>query len=156
MLHAGRVWAFYYIRLGPVARRPILGLPGLPRQLHAGPMLHAGRGWAFYYIRYILHMLANCGLDQGRKVDRVWENYYILQNSWFGSIVVWISMKVAEDLMKLLHPPEFMVWISCGLDEHVKHLSCFLEWGASPPNPPGFVALARHYAFRQAELAQSG
>ena len=65
-------------------------------------------------------------------------------------------MKVVEDLMKLLHPPESMVWISCGLDEHVKHLSCFLEWGASPPNPPGFVALARHYAFRQAELAQSG
>ena len=32
----------------------------------------------------------------------------------------------------------------------LKRLSCFLEWGQAP-KPPGFVALARHYAFRQAE-----
>ena len=66
MLHAGRVWAFYYIRLGPVARRPILGLPGLPRQLHAVPMLHAGRVWAFYYIRWGPELMVwiNCGLDK--------------------------------------------------------------------------------------------
>ena len=31
-------------------------------------------------------MLANCGLDQGRKVVSVRGNYYILQNSWFGSM----------------------------------------------------------------------
>ena len=66
MLHAGRVWAFYYIRLGPVARRLILGLPGLPRQLHAAPMLHAGRVWAFYYIRWGPELMVwiNCGLDE--------------------------------------------------------------------------------------------
>ena len=83
-------------------------------------------------------------------------------------------MKVVKGLRKVLHPPELMVWINCGmdrcgLDKHeshkgfeeiitsskmyglvqlwlgsmkvVKGLSRFLEWGASPPNPPGFVAL---------------
>ena len=43
-------------------------------------------------------------------------------------------MKVVEDLMKLLHPPEFMVWISCGLDEHVKQL--LPRMGGKPPKPP--------------------
>ena len=31
-------------------------------------------------------------------------------------VVIWISIKVVKGLRKLLHPPELMVWISCGLD----------------------------------------
>ena len=98
--------------------------------------------------------LDSCGLDGGWNSSRVWGNYYILQNSWFGSIVAWIygawiSMKVVKGLRKLLHPPELMVWIncgldSCGLDKHESYQGfelLHIEWGASPPNPPGFMAL---------------
>ena len=34
--------------------------------------------------------LDSCGLDNWWKSWRVWGNYYILQNSWIGSIVAWI------------------------------------------------------------------
>ena len=45
-----------------------------------------------------------------------------------------------------------MVWISCGLDEHVSRqaLERFLEWGQAPQTP-WLRGAARHYAFRQAE-----
>ena len=52
-------------------------------------------------------------------------------------VVVWISMKVVKGLMKLLHPPELMVWISCGLDEHESPQAFELlpRMGASPQTP---------------------
>ena len=61
-------------------------------------------------------------------------------------------MKVVEDLMKLLHPPEFMVWISCGLDEHESPQAFELlpRMGASPQTP-WLRGAARHYAVHQVE-----
>ena len=55
--------------------------------------------------------LDSSGFDGGWKLSRVWGNYYILQNSWFGTVVVWMSMKV------------------------VNSLSRFLEWGQAPQTP---------------------
>ena len=53
--------------------------------------------------------------------QRVLVNYYILQNSWFVSIVDWLILawtrvNIVKGLRILLHPPELIVWINCGLD----------------------------------------
>ena len=52
-------------------------------------------------------------------------------------------MKVVKGLRKLLHPPELMVWVSCGFDSFglVKHGSCqgfelLPRMGGKPPKPP--------------------
>ena len=57
------------------------------------------------------------------QFHKTWEGsfsaaLYILQNSWFGSIVALIVVvldqgtKVVKGLGKLLHPPELMFWIA--------------------------------------------
>ena len=44
----------------------------------------------------------NCGLDQAWKSSRVRENYYILQTSWLGSIVVWIRHGSRQGLEEII------------------------------------------------------